>query len=636
MNERPQLGAVPLMEGGVRFRVWAPNCRRVDVVLHSEATPTGATRNRPALEFPMQSEPDGYFTVDVEAARVGDDYGYRLDGQKVYPDPASRFQPAGPLGPSRIIDPSAFEWTDREWTGVTIAGQVIYEIHIGTFTEEGTWRAARRELPRLADLGVSLLEIMPVAACAGQFNWGYDNVALYAPSAWYGTPDDFRSFVNEAHRLGIGVILDVVYNHLGPKGDILIVFADAYRSGRNQTEWGVGFDFDGPGSGPVRDYFLQNAAYWIREFHLDGFRLDALQEFYDTSDEHIIASLVRRARESAEGRSLLIIGEDEPQEARMVRSAESGGFGLDALWNDDFHHVTVGLLTRRVEAYYSDYHATPQEIVSLWKHGYLYQGQRNVRQGKPRGMPARGLQPAVFVNYLENHDQVANSLRGERLHRLTNPALYRAVTALLLLAPGTPMLFQGQEFASPRPFHYFNDAGADEIPSPRESRIRFLSQFQSLDTEEARAAVLDPTRVETFNASKLEAADRVARPEIIALHRDLIRLRRDDPTFSLQGSLGVDGAVLGRDALVLRHFGHDCDDRLIVTNLGKDFLYTPISEPLLAPPEGREWHLHWSSEAVTYHGDGTPTTLTDAGWWLPRHSTLVFAAEPNSQVASHE
>jgi maltooligosyltrehalose trehalohydrolase len=362
-------------------------------------------------------------------------------------------------------------------------------------------------------------------------------------------------------------------------------------------------------------------------------RLDALQEFYDDSDEHIVAALVGRAREtaSASGRSVLMVGEDEPQQARMLRSPEEGGFGLDALWNDDFHHVGKTVLTRRAEGYYGDYHGSPQEFVSLWKHGYLYQGQRNARQGKPRGSPTRGLPLRSFVNYLENHDQVANSLRGERLRRTTSPPLRRALTSLLLLSPGTPMLFQGQEFSASSLFHYFNDAGPDRREGVSRSRAEFLAQFPSLSTDEARAAMLDPADLDTFRASKIKDADRAADPPMTALHRDLIRLRRGDPVFAAQGDLGVDGAVLGPESFVLRHRGVERDDRVIVANLGADFTYTPISEPLLAPPEGREWQTLWSSESVTYGGDGTPAPLVEAGWRLPRQSTLVLAARPRKE-----
>jgi maltooligosyltrehalose trehalohydrolase len=501
-------------------------------------------------------------------------------------------------------------------------------MHVGTLTEEGTWRAAMGLLPQLKDLGITAIEIMPITEFAGRFNWGYDTVDLFAPSHRYGTPAEFCALVDEAHRLELGVILDVVYNHLGPEGDFLDQFSKSYKSGKNQTEWGPGFDFDGPDSAPVREFFLENVAYWIRDYHVDGLRLDALQEIDDRSECHIVAAMIERARKTADPRSVLIIGENEPQQARMARPVQEGGFGLDALWNDDFHHVAFNILTGRKEAYYGDYHGTPQEFVSIWKYGFLYQGQPNARQGKSRGLPTRGIPLCTFVNYLENHDQVANSLRGDRLHRLSNPALHRAITALLLLSPGTPMLFQGQEFSASAPFHYFNEAGTNFGISPQEARIEFLSQFPSLATEEARASIADPADLGTFEASKLKNEERAVQREIYTLHRDLIRLRKDDPVFRLQGALGVDGAVLGSEAFVLRQFGIDGDDRLILTNIGLDLIYSPISEPLLAPSEGRDWSVLWSSESVDYGGDGTPPPQWENSWRLPRHSTIVLSTRP--------
>jgi len=619
--EARDLGAVPQREGGTRFRVWAPKRAVVEVVFE------GATPGSRAAA--LTPEGDGYFSAVVPWARAGDLYRYRLDGGDLYPDPASRFQPEGPFGPSRVVDPSAFAWTDSAWRGVELPGSVLYELHVGTFTEEGTWSAAAARLPDLAELGVTAVEVMPVADFAGGFNWGYDGVNLLAPCRHYGEPDDFRRFVDRAHGLGLGVLLDVVYNHLGPKGDFLAEFSDDYKSGRHQTEWGPGFDFDGPNSQGTRDLILGGAVHWISEYHLDGLRLDALQEFSDDSDEHIIAALVRRAREAAGGRSIVIVGEDEPQRTRMLRPTDRGGFGLDALWNEDFHHVCAGVLTRRAEGYYGDHLGSAQELVSLWKHGFLYQGQPNLRQGKPRGMSTRGVPLRSFVTYLENHDQVANSLDGRRLHQLSDPDLYRAMTALFLLSPGSPMLFQGQEFASPSPFHYFNDS--DEGDNPRRARMEFLSQFPSLATDEAKAAIRDPADPAVFRESRLSDADRAGRPEIRRLHKDLLRLRREDAALRLQGDGGLDGAVLGPEAVVLRVFGQEeGDDRILLVNLGRDFVYAPNSEPLLAPPEGRRWEPLWSSAAVKYGGAGTPDPLTEAGWRLPRASTMVLAARPKT------
>jgi maltooligosyltrehalose trehalohydrolase len=628
-GRRLPVGAEVLPDGGVEFRVWAPRRRKVEVVL--EGGPGGGSRGDPeVIRLDAEEESGGYFSGVAPGAGPGTLYRYRLDGEASYPDPASRFQPQGPHGPSEVIDPAPFAWSDRDWRGVSLRGQVLYEIHIGTFTREGTWEAAANELAPLAELGVTSVEVMPVAEFPGRFGWGYDGVDLFAPYHAYGRPDDFRRFVDQAHALGLGVLLDVVYNHLGPEGNYLRAFADDYISARHKTEWGDAINFGEENSGPVREFFLANAAYWVEEFHVDGLRLDATQAFFDDSTEHILTALVRRVRASARGRATLVIGENEPQRAEMARPPERGGHGIDALCNDDFHHIAMIALTRRAEAYYSDYRGTPQEFVSALKRGYLYQGQRNLRQGKSRGTPALDLAPETFVNYLQSHDQVANSLRGDRAHRLTGTALYRAMTAVLLLAPGTPMLFQGQEFAASSPFLYFADHEPALARRMGAQRAEFLSQFPSLALPEAKALLADPADPATFERSKLDHSERPCHGEAYVLHRDLLRLRRDDPVFRAQGAGGLDGAVLGPEAFVVRYFGGGGEDRLLVVNLGQDFQLAPITEPLLAAPAGGSWEVIWSSEDVRYGGTGTPPPETDRGWRLPGRAAAVLAARPRA------
>src|SRR5436309_928801 len=365
---RPRLPVgADIVAGGVHFRVWAPRATRVDVVIESQAS-TDTRR--------LDAEPDGYFSTLVADLSDGALYRYRLDEQeRLLPDPASRFQPQGPHGPSRVVDPDRFDWTDRGWRGVTREGQVLYEMHVGTFTRKGTWAAAMCELPALARLGVTVLEVMPVADFAGRFGWGYDGVDLYAPTRLYGEPDDVRRFVDRAHALGLVVILDVVYNHLGPDGAFHREFSADYYSARYANEWGDALNFDGANAGPVREFFIANAGYWIDEFHLDGLRLDATQTIHDASDDHILAAIGRRVREAARGRATLLVAENESQDVTLLRPAASGGHGLDMSWNDDFHHAARVALTGRNEAYYTDYHGTPQELVSAAKWGYLYQGQ---------------------------------------------------------------------------------------------------------------------------------------------------------------------------------------------------------------------------------------------------------------------
>jgi maltooligosyltrehalose trehalohydrolase len=611
------VGAEVAPGGGVHFRVWAPRAGRVEVDLGDQVAALDPDR-------------EGYHAGLVRAAQAGSRYTYRLDGSGGYPDPASRFQPEGPHHPSEVVDPDRFGWTDEHWPGVARDGQVLYEMHIGTFTTAGTWAAAARELPELARAGITVVEVMPVADFVGDFGWGYDGVDLFAPTRLYGRPDDFRAFVDRAHAIGLGVILDVVYNHLGPDGNYLGQFASDYFSTRHRTDWGQAINFDGARSGPVREFFVANAGYWIDEYHLDGLRLDATQTIRDDSPEHVLTAIARRGRERAGRRTVWLVAENEPQDTKLVRPVESGGYGLDSLWNDDFHHSARVALTGRAEAYYGDYNGTPQELISTVKRGYLYQGQRYAWQGEPRGTPAWDLAPAAFVNYLQNHDQVANSLAGLRGHVLASPGRYRAMTALLLLAPATPMLFQGQEFAASSPFVFFADLPPELAKLTRAGRAEFLAQFPSLAGAEAQAALPDPASRLTFERSKLDLAERERHAEAYALHLDLIRLRREDPVFRTQGAGGVDGAVLGPEALVLRFFDSDpqAHDRLLCLNLGRDLALPAIAEPLLAPPDGVQWTLLWSSEALRYGGGGTPGLDPASGWFLPGHAAVVFGITP--------
>jgi maltooligosyltrehalose trehalohydrolase len=379
IRRRLPVGAEVVPGRGVHFRVWAPIRKAVEVVLGDGRT------------FPLAAEPGGYFSGLVEGIGDGARYRLRLDGGDfLYPDPAARFSPEGPHGPSQVIDPTRFRWTDHDWKGVPETGQVLYEMHVGTFTPEGTWAAAAERLPELADLGITAIEMMPVAEFPGKFGWGYDGVQVFAPTRLYGTPDDLRAFVDRAHALGLGVILDVVYNHFGPDGNYIRAFAPQFLSERHKTEWGEPFNFDGPDAGPVREFFVSNAGYWIDEFHLDGLRLDATQAIFDDSPEYVVTAIARRVREAARGRSTFVMAENEPQDANLVRPAEAGGSGLNAIWNDDLHHAARVALTGKNEGYFTDYLGTPQELISAAKWGFLYQGQQYRWHRRRRGKPSPG------------------------------------------------------------------------------------------------------------------------------------------------------------------------------------------------------------------------------------------------------
>jgi maltooligosyltrehalose trehalohydrolase len=618
IERRYPVGA-ELLSGGAHFRVWAPIRRRVEVVLEQgPGAPASVS---------LQSEPGGYWSGVAPGASAGTLYRFLLDGDGPYPDPASRFQPEGPHGPSRVIDPCGFRWSDAVWHGIGLEGQVLYELHVGTFTPEGTLDAARLQLPELASCGITAVELMPLAEFPGRFGWGYDGVALFAPTRLYSEPDDVRRFVNDAHRHGIGVILDVVYNHVGPDGNYLRAFSPDYFTDRYQNAWGEAINFDGPSSGPVREFFLSNAAYWVDEFHMDGLRLDATHQIFDSSAEHILAAMAKRTRTAARGRDIVLVAENESQHTRLARPLLQGGYGLDALWNDDFHHSAMVALTGRNEAYYEHYLGKPQELVSAAKYGYLYQGQRYSGQKSREGSPTGGLRPAQFVNFLENHDQVSNSGHGKRVHMLTTAGRYRAATALLLLAPGTPLLFQGQEFAASAPFRFFADHVEELRHKVREGRAKFLSQFRSLATPEMQAILADPGSRSTFEMCKLDWNERQTHAPVYRMHKDLLRLRRDDPVFRAQRPGGLDGAVLAEEAFVLRFFGGEDGDRLLLVNFGRDLRLDPAPEPLLAPPEDCLWRVLWSSEDPRYGGSGAEAPDTGESLRIPGHAALVLAVQ---------
>ncbi|HBG07766.1 MAG: malto-oligosyltrehalose trehalohydrolase [Geobacteraceae bacterium GWC2_58_44] len=606
-----------LLQEGVHFRIWAPD-KKVELVFHGEGA---------GDPIEMTAEEQGYFSAHCREAAAGTLYRYRLDGGESYPDPASRYQPEGPHGPSCVVDPS-FDWSDRQWRGIGREGQVIYEMHIGTYTKEGSWAAAAEQLPSLAELGITVVEVMPVADFPGRFGWGYDGVNHFAPTRLYGEPADMRRFVDRAHSLGLGVLLDVVYNHFGPEGNYLERFSLDYYSPEQMNVWGKEINFDGKNCGPVRDFFIANGAYWIEEYHLDGLRFDATHAMFDKSPEHILGCITERARQAGGGRSVLMVAENESQEVRCLHPKEQGGFGMDAVWNDDFHHSVHVALTGYHDAYYSEYYGSPQELVSGAKWGYLYQGQRYFWHGKRRGTPTIGISPSCFINYTQNHDQVGNSAWGIRLHQLTNPASLRAMTALLLLSPQTPMIFQGQEFSASTPFLFFSDLSPEISRQVHAGRIEFLKQFTNIDSPEVIVTIDKPYNLDTYIRSRLDPGERERNGKCYALYRDLIKLRREDPVFSAAFSCHIEGAVLGGAGLLLRYFLGD-QQRLLLFNLGREMHLAPAPEPMLAPPEGERWEVLWTSERIEYGGSGTPKLETDKFWRLQGHAAVALIPVPN-------
>jgi maltooligosyltrehalose trehalohydrolase len=603
---RRKLGA-ELVSSGVSFRVWAPTHSRVAVVIDR------------GEESPLEREPSGHFSGVIASASAGTRYRFRLDDdQDTYPDPASRYQPEGPHGPSEVVDPHNYRWR-TEWSGVSMKGLVIYEMHIGTFTQPGTYASAIDCLPQLADVGVNMIEMMPVHEFPGRFGWGYDGVDLWAPAHIYGSPDDLRGFIDAAHEHGIAVILDVVYNHFGPDGCYLSKFTPEYFTKSYRNDWGDAMNFDIVEASGARELYVENAAYWIDEFRFDGLRLDATQSIQDQSTPNVMREITDRARAAAGDRSIFIVGENEPQDVHLLTE-----YGLDAMWNDDWHHSAMVAATGQIEAYYTDYRGRAQEFVSMAKLGFLFQGQRYKWQKQRRGTPSHHIDPERLVCYLQNHDQVANSARGERLQELTPPGRLRALTALLLLQPQTPMLFQGQEFASSSPFLYFADHNRELAQKVADGRREFLMQFPSIIKVADQLA--DPADPQTFARSKLDFAERDRHAVAVDLHRDLIALRRSDATISQQRSDVLYGSAIGEHTLILRWLLGTDADRLLIVNLGSEVHFDPAPEPLLAPPAECEWETLWSSESTKYGGAGDSALDTEERWKIPAEGAVLLRA----------
>jgi maltooligosyltrehalose trehalohydrolase len=616
---RMPVGAEVQKGGGTHFRVWSTTAPNVRVRVSGDAE----VNNSPAQAV-LNPEGNHYFSGYVPVAKAGDFYKFVIN-DRLFPDPAARAQYGGPYGPSVIIDPDSYAWHDQKWEGAPSESRVVYEMHLGTFTTEGTWAGARERISYLRELGVTVLEIMPIAEFTGKFGWGYDGVCLFAPSGLYGEPDEAKRFIDECHQAGLGVILDVVYNHVGPDGNYLPLFSPVYFTDRYQTEWGKPFNFDGQDSAPVREFFIENAKYWIREFHFDGLRLDATQNIFDASPRHVLTEISEAARQAAGRRRVYLVAENEPQLVKLVESPEQGGYGFDAVWNDDFHHSAIVALTGRGEAYYCDYKGDAQEFLCAAKWGFLYQGQYYAWQKKNRGSWTFGIDPARFVNFIQNHDQVANSLAGNRIHTLVGTGAVRAMTTLLLLGPWTPMLFQGEEFAASTPFLYFADQPKEIAAKTAQGRAEFLKQFPSLASPEVARQLPNPAAKSTFEKSKLNFEDLQAHQPVYLLHKDLIALRRSDPVINGRGRHFLEGAVYGPRLLILRYLGRESgDDRLIMINFDRDQVISPAPIPLLAAPPGRTWKVIFSSENPTYSGQGAPAIHFNEQLTIVGCSATVF------------
>ena len=581
----PRTGACGA-ESGFRFEVRAPTRQRVELLLHPSSK-----RSR---RVPLIAMADGAFAVTVTDVKAGDRYAYLLDGEGPFPDPASRYQPEGVHGPSQIIDPSQFAWSDHGWRGVRLQDALIYELHVGTFTPAGTFAGVTERLQYLADLGITVVELMPVADFPGRWNWGYDGVSLFAPARCYGAPDDLRHLVDTAHRLGLAVILDVVYNHFGPDGAYLTVFSPHYLSTRHRTPWGAAVNLDGERSNQVRSFFIENALHWLTEYHVDGLRLDATHGFVDESPCHFVRELALSVRESITDRAVLVMAEDERNLNTIVLPFDRGGWGLDAVWSDDFHHQIRRLSAGDRDGYYQDFSGSIDDLATTLNRGWFYSGQHSAYLGNARGTDPSGVPLNSMVFCIQNHDQMGNRPFGSRLHHRIDPALFRAVTAVLLLAPETPLPFMGQEWAASSPFLYFTDHHADLGRLATEGRRKEFSRFAAFSDEGTRARIPDPQAEGTFAASQLpwSEIEVTEHAGVRRLYQALLTLRRREP--ALRSPAGASVRPLGEHSLAIKRVSGAGETLLLVACFGAPA--TVDAHRCAAPDSTAAWQVALTTE----------------------------------------
>ena len=602
---RPATGA-HVTPNGAAFLVWAPNATRsVEVVLDADGT-----------RHALSQRGDGYWGATVPGIVAGARYRYRLDGGEAFPDPCSRFQPEGVHGPSEVVDPSTYAWHDDGWAGLSSAGLVVYELHVGTMTPEGTYAALERELPALRSLGVTAIELMPLAECPGRWNWGYDGVDLWAPSHNYGTPDELRRLVDTAHRLGLGVILDLVYNHFGPDGNYLSVYASDYFTDRHTTPWGNAINFDGPNSRPVRDFVIGNAVHWATEYHIDGFRLDATHAIVDDSIPHALAEMTAAVRDAVAPREAVVLAEDDRNDVSLVASPLRGGWGLDAIWADDFHHELHVMMTGERDGYFANYEGTPASVAHVIRNALTFQGQP-WDGGDPRGSTVTDEPGSAFVFCIQNHDQVGNRPLGDRLSTQVDVGTYHVASALLLCAPETPMLFMGQEFRATTPFQYFTDHHGELGRLVSEGRTQEFAYFSGL----GEAEVPDPQAESTFLASKLNLAERETNAGTLALYQDLLELIRDDAVLAIRDRIST--VTVTRDRLILLFRTNGEQHRLLLANFGDDtrLALQGLGEGILDPPRGA--HILIDTGNERYGGDGA-AVVAEGGIRLAGASAVLL------------
>ena len=622
---RPEFGAV-LEDGGVHFRVWAPDAHAVQVHVRPAAgSQVGGSRAAPATTeesvFDLAPEDGGLWELWSESAGVGDRYAFVVNGRDPRPDPASRFQPDGVNGWSEIVDAAAFCWSDERWPGLDPRRAAIYELHVGTFTPAGTFRAAIEKLPYLRDLGITAIELMPLADFAGDRNWGYDGVALFAPSRAYGRPDDLRALIDAAHNAGLAVLIDVVYNHLGPEGAYLPELSPRFLTTKHETPWGGAVNLDDEGSDVVRRLLIENALHWVHEYHADGLRLDATHALIDARPRHFVAELAAAVHEAADP-APLVYAEDHRNLALMVEDPSRGGWGLDGVWADDFHHVVRKMLAGDSHGYYEDYEGSASELADTLRRGWLFIGQRSRHLDAPRGTDPSGVAMRKAVICIQNHDQVGNRAFGDRLHHAVDAAAWRAAVTVLLTAPTTPLLFMGQEWAASSPFQFFTDFSPELGRQVVEGRRKEFSAFPEFAAPSATERIPDPQSEDTFAASRLRWDERLepAHRSVLELHRALLRLRLERAALSGSDECETDARAANGDTLVMERGAADEQRVLIVARLRSR---GPIE---VAPLATGEWRQLLSTEDELFAADPLPPLLDRAAGVIEFHrpGALVF------------